>query len=124
MIFVSSDHKENFNRLMNKFPQAGSNRRYMSACYVAAFPHIFKCFNVNKQVFGPYDWYFDCMENGKSEKGSTAPLTGGTRRLVELAVNLWNGQPFDLSEGLGVWDRESYQVAMQAIELRWIGQTW
>lgn len=102
-------------------------RDYCAACYIGAYPEIYKCFSVEKQRHGPFDWYFDYLDdpddfvqrrNRGETSGDTAPLTGQTRRLVELGLNLWNGRDFDLSDGLNTWDRELYLVALQAIDLR------
>ena len=118
MYFTDRVHQTNFERLAGKFPQTATNSEYRAACYIAALPEICKCFNVEKQENGPFDWYFECILEGESKTGSTAPLTNRTTQLVELALNLWNGRPFDLAEGIASWDDDLYRMAMQAIDLR------
>lgn len=127
MFFANEQHKVSFQRMAVKFPDVKKARDYRAACYIGAYPEIFKCFALEKQVHGPFDWYFDYLEdpsdfverrNSGETTGDPAPLTGQTRRLVELGLNLWNGYEFDLSDGLITWDRELYLVALQAIDLR------
>lgn len=127
MFFVNYQHRINFNSLIIKFPQAIKESDYRSACYIAAHPEIFKCFELGKQKESPFDWYFDYLndpedfvkrrDQGKTT-GDTAPLSGGTRPLLDLALNLWNGRSFDLSYCLSMWDEELYRVALQSIELK------
>jgi hypothetical protein len=124
LFFVNDDHRHNYQRCIDKF-QCG-NREYSSTCYLAAHPDIFKCFALDLQVHGPFDWYFEYLHDdietegstGIQQKGSTAPLTSQTVALVHLALNLWNGSKFDLADGLSIWDSDLYKVALQAIELR------
>ncbi|WP_270619808.1 hypothetical protein [Paenibacillus macerans] len=127
MFFANKQHQVNFERMVMKFPSVRKARDYCAACYIGAYPEIFKCFVLDKQNHGPFDWYFDYLsdpddfverrDQGKTT-GDTAPLTGQTRRLVELGLNLWNGRSFDLSDGLCAWDPDLYIVALQAIDLR------
>jgi hypothetical protein len=125
MHFINDVHKQNYYNCIEKFRCI--NREYSSTCYLAAHPEIFKCFLLEHQVDGPFDWYFEHLEAStvpqasnteRSAKSDIAPLTGQTTALVNLALNLWNGYEFDLAEGLGIWDATLYRVALQAIELR------
>lgn len=127
MYFVNQAHKKNLEKLAEVFPAVRKNSEYRAACYIAAHPEIFKCFSIDKQQHGPFDWYFDYLDNPEDfikrrdrneTSGDTAPLTGQTRELVELALNLWNGHQFDLSYGLSMWDGDLYRLALQAIDLR------
>lgn len=127
MYFVNKMHKKNFEKLADIFTLVRISREYRAACYIAALPEIFKCFSPDKQEHGPFNWYFDYLDNpedfiARRDRGETsgdpAPLTGQTRELVELALNLWNGREFDLSYGLSTWDGDLYKVALQAIDLR------
>jgi hypothetical protein len=118
--FSDEAHQENFQKCMQKFDCR--TKEYISTCYLAAYPEVFKCFDLEQQENGPFDWYFDCLDNVSLQEhrltGSTAPLTGQTIALVHLALNLWNGHSFDLVSGLSIWDSELYTVALQAINLR------
>lgn len=127
MFFVNSQHQLNFDSLVVKFPQAIKENDYTAACYIAAHPEIFKCFKLDMQEDGPFDWYLDYLDDSEDfikrrdqgkTTGDTAPLTGSTRSLVELALNFWNGYSFDLGYGLSTWDRQLYMVALQAIDLK------
>lgn len=119
MHFINDIHKQNYLACMNKFKC--KNREYISTCYIAAYPEIFKCFSLREQVHGPFDWYFDADNpetNSTPKTGDTAPLTNQTTALIHLGLNLWNGHSFDLANGLSIWDSELYTVALQAIKLR------
>lgn len=115
VFFANDAHRHNFNHCLEKFHNR--SREYMATCYLAAFPEIFKCFKLELQTHGPFDWYFEHLE-GQTTSGTTAPLTSQTTALVELALNLWNGREFDLAEGISMWDSDLYKVALQAIQLR------
>ncbi|WP_135554881.1 DUF6075 family protein [Paenibacillus cymbidii] len=118
--FSDEAHQENFQKCIQKF--ACHSKEYISTCYLAAHPEIHKCFELEQQENGPFDWYFDTLDNVSFQEhrstGSTGPLTGQTTALVHLALNLWNGREFDLASGLSTWDSELYTVALQAIHLR------
>lgn len=119
--YANEQHKENFDKIAVKFPLALTNGQYRAACYIAAHPEIFKCFKLDKQINGPFDWVFARLEPDAgldSSTGTTAPLTGNTWALVHLALNLWNGREFDLESGLTLWDRDLYTVALRAMDLR------
>ncbi|KQN96192.1 hypothetical protein ASF12_25600 [Paenibacillus sp. Leaf72] len=122
VVYFSSDaHWRNFQRCTNKFPYR--TKEYISSCYLAAYPEVFKCFELDQQEDGPFDWYFNCLDNISLQEehrstGSFAPLTGQTTALFHLALNLWNGYSFDLARGLSIWDSKLYTVALQAINLR------
>ncbi|GIM48470.1 hypothetical protein DNHGIG_40190 [Collibacillus ludicampi] len=84
MFFVNEEHERNFDRCLAKWPGSERNPEYLSACYIAAHPEIFKCFDLSKQEHGPFDWYFDYLHDPddfiqRSNKGETsgkvAPLT-------------------------------------------------
>lgn len=123
LYFTSADHRQNFMSSIEKFNC--NNSEFMSACYIAAYPEIFKCFSLQQQDHGPFDWYFEHLfaaddpeANNTPKTGDTAPLTNQTTALVHLGLNLWNGVPLDLAHGLSIWDSELYEVALQAINLR------
>ncbi|KAA8747239.1 DUF6075 family protein [Paenibacillus sp. UASWS1643] len=112
--FSNEAHKHNFQKCVQKF--ANRTKEYTSTYYLATYPDIFKCFELEQQETGPFDWYFDCLDNISLQEhrstGSTAPLTGQTTALVNLALNLWNGKEFDLASGLYIWDSELYSFAL------------
>lgn len=124
VFFVNDDHERNYQTCIQKFQC--KNPEYSSTCYLAALPDIFKCFTLHLQVHGPFDWYFDHLyDTADSQnptfdqpKGTISALTGQITVLVRLALNLWNGHEFDLTEGLSIWDSDLYKVALQAIDLR------
>lgn len=124
--FVNKEHQHNFDALRVKFPNAIRESDYRSACYIAAHPGIFKCFSAFKQKNGPFDWYVEYLADpdgfaDRRDKGETsgnpAPLTGQTKRLVELGLHLFNSSvPFDLGNLMDVGP-DVYFVALQAIDL-------
>lgn len=122
VFYTDNQHKINFLRCTKKF--GCFNQEYTSTCYIAAHPEIFKCFSLEHQIHGPFDWYFEHLtslaehRSRNSTNGDTSPLTGQTTALVRLGLNLWNGYEFDLVEGIAIWDSELYKVALQAIDLR------
>lgn len=119
MYFLNDKHKSNFQFCIDKFEVR--NREYYSSCYIASVPEIFKCFTLQEQIHGPFDWFFEFLDDNLTpgtKIGDTAPLTNQTTALIHLALNLWNGHPFDLAVGLSIWDDDLYKVAVQAIELR------
>lgn len=119
MYFLNEDHKSNFQLCIDKFEV--QNREYCSCCYIASVPEIFKCFSLQEQIHGPFDWFFETLDDNlavSERKGVTAPLTNQTTALIHLALNLWNGHPFDLSVGISSWDDDLFKVALQAIALR------
>ncbi|WP_427180059.1 hypothetical protein [Paenibacillus sp. TC-CSREp1] len=89
--FSNEAHKQNLQKCIQKF--ACWTKEYISACYLAAHQEIFKCFELEQQENGPFDWYFDCLDHVSLQEHrstvSTAPLTGQTTALVHLALNLW-----------------------------------
>lgn len=123
--FTSKEHQQNFGKLKVKFPQCERDAYYRSACYLAAHPSIFKCFNAFRQKNGPFDWYFDYLEDPDDfvarrdrgqTTGDTAPLTSQSRNLLDLGLSLWNGHECDMSFVMDL-DTELYLVALQAIDL-------
>lgn len=123
--FVNDKHRQNFEKLQVKFPNAKRAGDYRAACYIAAHPEIIKCFNVFRQKNGPFDWYFDYLEDPEDfirrrdrgeTTGDTAPLTGQTRKLLELGLGLWNGRSCDISFMMDL-DKDLYLVALQGIDL-------
>lgn len=124
LFFINDDHRQNYQRCIEKFQCR--NREYTSTCYIASVPEIFNCFSLQEQIHGPFDWYFDHLQDtgeggdqtNEEPKGNVSPLTGQTTALVRLAINLWNGYEFDLADGLSIWDSDLYKVALQAIALR------
>ncbi|MEJ9221547.1 hypothetical protein P4H46_25535 [Paenibacillus glucanolyticus] len=123
--FANEVHKQNFQKCVQKFTY--STNEYTSTCYLAAYPDIFKCFELEQQENGPFDWYFDFLDSISLQEhhsiGSTAPLTGQKTALVNLALNLWNRKEFDLASELSIWGSELYAVALQAINLRQQGRS-
>ncbi|CAM3709973.1 DUF2538 domain-containing protein [Cohnella lubricantis] len=124
--FASKQHEQNFGKLKVKFPQVDREADYRAACYIAAHPSIFKCFNAFRQKHGPFDWYFDYLEDPDDfiarrdrglTTGDTAPLTSQSRELLELGLSLWNSYKCDMSMVMDL-DKELYLVALQAIDLK------
>lgn len=122
--FIDQQHEQNYNamKLRYRYVDFDKDGEYRSTCYIAALPEIFKCFALEKQSNGPFEWLFDYYEDleqmhkGKTS-GNTAPLTGATWALCGIALSLWNGRGCDLS-GIAGLDPELYLVVLQALDLR------
>ncbi|MNW42254.1 hypothetical protein D3C74_194200 [compost metagenome] len=88
MFYTDIQHKINFIRCIEKF--GCFNQEYASACYIASHPEIFKCFTLEHQLDGPFDWYFEYLasltENCLSNliNSNASPLTGQTTGLFDL----------------------------------------
>lgn len=127
--FVDEQHKQNYERLQEIFNRVDfdNDGEYRSACYLAAYPGIFKCINMERVAeSGPFGFYFDYLEDPATfaerrdrgeTSGDTAPLTGQTREMVRIGISLWNGGECDLSV-LSYLDQKLYFVVLQAIDLR------
>lgn len=126
--FVDAHHKRNYGALLVKFPQAKTQGDYRAACYIAAHPEIFKCFNAFKQKNGPFGWYMEYLEDpdafierrDKGETtGDTAPLTGQTRKLVNIGLHLFNSDNKADADFAAVMDLQPdlYLVVLQALDL-------
>lgn len=126
--FTDAEHRQNYAALQAKFPHNDftKNSEYRSACYLAALPGIFKCIDLKATEHGPFDFYFDYLEDPDTyierrergeTRGDTAPLTGQTREMVRFGISLWNGGECDLSAVMDL-DPNLYLVMLQAIDLR------
>ncbi|MBB6689948.1 DUF2538 family protein [Cohnella xylanilytica] len=126
IFFANKQHQQNFGKLKVKFPLCERDSYYRAACYLAAHPSIFKCFNAFRQKHSPFDWIFDYLEDPDNfiarrdrgqTTGDTAPLTSQSWQLLELGLSLWNGHKCDMSFVMDL-DTELYLVALQAIDLK------
>lgn len=119
--FINEEHKKNLLAIAEKFPKVEVAADVRSASYLMALPEIFKCFSLKAQVNGPFDWYVDYLQNGfvrRELAGSPAGLTGQTRPLVDLALNLYNGHvKIDMGSLVTSLDYELYLATLQAIDL-------
>ena len=121
--FVSNSHRENFEKLVERF-KASRNAEYRAACYICAHPEIH--YRVDwENASGPIEWYWGEWigddDNGyliESEK--VAYLSSAYRGLVRAAVELYTGRKhyFDLMGFLGNAGDEVYKLFVQMMEIR------
>jgi hypothetical protein len=124
--FVNDTHKENFNRLIEKF-HAQNNPEYAAPIYVVSHPEIFHRINWNKSD-GPVGWYWgawigkdDNDDDGYHEESATVGgLSSAYRSLVRAAVELYTGSKhyFDLMALIGNAGDEVYRLFIQMLEIR------
>ncbi|MCM3444737.1 hypothetical protein [Metabacillus halosaccharovorans] len=71
----------------------GEDVLYESNIYIAAYPGIFKCLNINmiETSSGPLFMVTKWNEEEGRHVVSAAALTGSTKRLVEVGLSLYNG---------------------------------
>ncbi|MMZ55619.1 hypothetical protein D1872_174800 [compost metagenome] len=144
--FISQDHAENFLRMKEKYPQVEKAGDYCAACYIIALPEVFEHVGDPGKLEWPFSWCYDYetvevgenddwdyTKNGKyyrrdsqeDESGHMvtgsrfAGLSGGARRLVKAAMNLYNGaNDFNLEDGICSWDDRLFQVFINACLIR------
>lgn len=126
--FLDEQHAENFIKFPLKFPRVtfDKNGQYRATCYIAAVPEVFKCFNLDAQVHGPFDWLFEFYEDPgdfqkRAERGETTgrvgALTSQTWALCKIGLSLWNGRDCDIGT-ISDMDPAMYLVVLQALDLR------
>lgn len=143
--FLNADHKANYSVLRGKYPQVDKASDYRAACYILALPDVFSLMG---EITGGwiFEWCYDTVtvevkeddewdyqragryyrrdipedEFGDLITGQRfAGLSGGARRLVYAAMNLYNGSKgFDLSDGLSSWDDHLFKAFLNACIVR------
>lgn len=144
--FLSAEHEVNFAKLMGKYPQVKSASDYRAACYILAFPDVFEHVGDLEGLQWPFSWCYDFetvevsedddwdfsrggkyyrrdCETDENEEWVTgrnfSGLSGGARRLVLAAMNLFNGKKgFDLEDGITSWDDRLFRVFIAACHIR------
>lgn len=108
MYFYNETHEQNFENMLERFPEGKANREYRVACYIIAHPEIFP--KATKQ-----EWEFPFDDWTEQEDFST-----GIRLLIDLGWHLYGGghHEFNLMDGIGTWDTGNYSVFQQACEIR------
>lgn len=109
MYFYDESHEINFQEMLNRFPSAVKDKEYRVGCYIAAHPEIFFFSHAQKE----WDYIFD-------EWTDTEDFSHGIKLLIDLGIHLYGGgrHPFNLLDGLSVWDSRNIQVFKQAVEIR------
>lgn len=123
MYFVNQEHDDNFRSLLEKYPVGQHDPQYGAGFYVVAHPILYNHCNRNpvSDGHGPFDWYFDELENPPR---THAGLSGGYSQLVKLGLNLYNNHNHGDFEGftpylaLGTWGDELFKVFVQACQIR------
>ncbi|MGG1637204.1 hypothetical protein [Paenibacillus sp. NRS-1760] len=146
--FISLEHSANFLKLKEKFSQIEKASDYRSAGYIIAVPGVFEHLGDLNQLEWLFSWCYDYEtvkvgehddwdyskdgtyyrrdfkevdEQGNLITGGEcfAGLSGGARRLVQAAMNLYNGaKGFDLEDGICSWDDRLFGIFLNACLLR------
>lgn len=121
MYFANDAHKENYQYLMNLYRLShAEDVQYEANIYIAAYPRIFKCFNVEgiSTGSGPLVGLED-EEFAKRYGHRLGPLTSSAREMVDFGMSLYNSSKVCLDDVFGlVTDDEGFNVLMQAIKIR------
>lgn len=125
MYFIDNKHKRNFETLLFRYPEyKRKNLEYLPTLYLAAFPEIYKCIDINK-ITGEDPGATPLMQltNWDEEENklivSHEALTSGTRAMVQVGLSLFNGYPINLGRCLRlVTTKEWSDVLLEAIKIR------
>ncbi len=137
LYFVSEDHKNNYEKMVAKFPSALCDTEYQVACYVSAAPFLFYKFADKLYEFDtPLDWilnwqmkYEPQMEDESDEDYKNRKqegeafvnydLTPSMQQMGEFALNLFNGYKyFNLMNCIGSLDEINYRMFKCALDVR------
>lgn len=122
MFFANAEHKENYECLMAMYELTrGEDLQYESNIYIAGYPGIFKCLDINmiKTSSGPLFWVTKWNEEEGKHVVSAAALTGSTKRLVEVGLSLYNGYEIGLDDVFGsIVSDELIDIFFQACKIR------
>lgn len=133
-------HAQNFLKLKEQYPQLEKEPDYRAACYILAFPDVFINVGDPNQLEWMFSWCYDYetreveenddwdySKDGRyyrydfqvDDRGERitgrrfAALSGGARRLVQAAMNLYNWEKgFNLEDGITSWDDRLIQVCL------------
>lgn len=112
MFFINEEHKDNYEDMLLRFPNARKDYQYKVGCYITSHPGLFR----KAKVFiddSPVSWAYDAIE-----EVIDIDLTSGEKLLVDVMLTLWNGTPgFDLNHAIGVWDESNYKVFLETLEI-------
>lgn len=128
MYFVNENHKDNYFVLMGMYGLIpGQDSEYEAAIYIAAYPEIFKAYNIDilkDQVrgerLGPlYYLTFDDLHLEHNPK----LLTGTTWTLCDIGNSLFNGYHIGLDDVFGSIgsNREALNIFLEACDIRTYG---
>ncbi|BCC04940.1 hypothetical protein DJ87_3412 [Bacillus cereus] len=122
MYFANAEHKENYDCLMGMYELTrGEDVQYESNIYIAAYPEIFKCLDINmiKTSSGPLFMVTKWDEEEGKHVVSAAALTGSTKRLVEVGLSLYNGYEIGLDDVFGsIVSDELIDIFFQSCKIR------
>ena len=82
---------------------------------------MFYILSGNDDLYSKVHHIYDFQENSiKSEclESDNVDLSSSARRLINLAFNLYNGLPADVSDTFYLLDEDNSQLAIEAIKLR------
>ncbi|PGT79158.1 hypothetical protein [Bacillus sp. AFS040349] len=122
MYFTNAEHKGNYEFLMGMYElTSGEDVQYESNIYVAAYPGIFKCLDINtiETSSGPLFMVTKWNDEESRHVVSAAALTGSTKRLVEVGLSLYNGYEIGLDDVFGSFaSDELIDMFFQACRIR------
>lgn len=144
--FMNQEHSFNYKKIRERYPQVDNASDYRAACYILALPEVFLQIGDLEKLEWLFSWCYDYKivevdeyddwdysKNNKYYRRDIpeddqgvwitgmryAGLSGGARRLVSAAMNLFNGtKGFDLDDGLTSWDDRLYQIFINACHIR------
>lgn len=114
--FMNEQHKNNYKELSVRFPNVADDLEYASACYLAAVPVVFESFSISEVEQGPFDWFFNEVEEGSIRLHKLTDYMGDYY-LVEAGAHFWNGYEFRLKNAVYFWTEEYFKVFTQACKL-------
>ncbi|PLR89987.1 DUF2538 family protein [Bacillus sp. T33-2] len=132
--FINEHHKLNFKQTLLKFPEAKTDPRQQTACYILAVPMIFKKVGKYLATFEyPVDWIWrwewkytlsnlEIFQSAPNQQEYWEPdyeLTSCMIQLGKFSLNMWNGyEHFNFMDFLSELDEKHYAVFMTAISMR------
>lgn len=127
MYFVNEEHENNFNQLLRQYPVGEDDPQYQAGFYVVAHPVIFNHCDGNpvSDGHGPFDWYFEELENPPSHTSGLAGFPSSILLLVKAGLNLYNNHKHEDSyadfspySALGTWGDDLFRVFVEACQIR------
>lgn len=99
MYFIDEDHEQNFITLTEIYGKKALDLQYRPCIYIAAIPSIYELIDLEKirlEQNSPLSSLVEYSEHEHILVVSHPGITGSSRRLVEIGLSLFNGNPCDL----------------------------
>lgn len=114
--FINEQHEKNYKELSMRFPYVSNDVEYAAACYLAAVPAVFQSFTISELEQGPFDWFFDEIEEGSMRLHRLKDYMGDYY-IAEAGAHFWGREYFNLKNAVYVWTEEYFKAFTQACEL-------